>query len=351
MDVGGAERCLTNLACGLARHNFDCQVYALASRPQIDDLALQLEQHEVPVRFLGIESRRQVLRATRLLKQQLNEQRPQLVQSFMFHANVIAQMAVARISPPTRPTLIGGLRVADPSRCRMILERRACKRMQHVVCVSQSVAGFAEKRLGLPQNKIGVIANGIDVTRFKLPASGQARTLLFVGRLHKQKGLDWFIPLLPDLFAKHEDLEFHLVGEGPQRDELEGLVQQLGLSDRVRFLGWRRDADQLIASSETVVLPSRWEGMPNVLLEAMAARKPVVACTAEGVNELLGPLADSQTVPFGASDSMSTLLSKICSSSEQRDELARENRRRVEQHFSLESVIAQYAETYRRQLQ
>ena len=144
LNVGGAERCLVNLATGLDRTRFAPQVYALGPPPTVgqSQLVEQLASADVPTHFLAAESIWQVRAALLGLRQQLCEQSPHLIQTFLFHANVLGCWA-ARHRQLVSAAVVGGIRVADPRKGRMWLERLALQRAAKVICVSDSVANFA----------------------------------------------------------------------------------------------------------------------------------------------------------------------------------------------------------------
>src|SRR5439155_4746020 len=96
------------------------------------------------------------------------------------------------------------------------------------------------------------------------------RVMLFVGRLDRQKGLDLFFQELPAIFRELPDHDLLLIGNGPQAAALQHCARRLRVQDRVHFGGWRNDVPSIMAAADLLVLPSRWEGMPNVVLEAMA---------------------------------------------------------------------------------
>ena len=123
--------------------------------------------------------------------------------------------------------------------------------------------------------------------------------MTYVGRLETQKGVRWLVETAPAWLGQLPDCDLLLVGKGPEREHLRRMSADRGIADRVHFAGWRSDVPAILARSDLVVLPSAWEGMPNVVLEAMASRLPVVASNVEGVAELLGPDADAQTVAHG----------------------------------------------------
>ena len=193
---GGAERCLANLATGLDRERFESAVYSLKARPPAgkDQLVKQLEAAGVPVTFLDLRSSWQVFRAVRQLAALLARQQPQVVQTFLFHANIVGVWAANKANVPH---VAMGIRVADPRRGRAWAERWFARRVEKLVCVSRGVADFC-RRHGYPADKLVVIPNGIDVARFADASPGSPKSLgmpagkqflVFVGRLDRQKGL------------------------------------------------------------------------------------------------------------------------------------------------------------------
>ena len=235
----------------------------------------------------------------------LREQRAEIVQSFLFHANVVAARA-ARKARVAR--LATGIRVADPRWSRAVVERLATRRADAIVCVSQSVAEFCQGR-GFPAKKLVVIPNGIDVakwrdaqpadlTQFGVPAG--RRVFVYVGRLDKQKGLDRFFRAAWRCCGANCQIT---ISCWSAKEAMQPWLRELGRDwakafpgrPPIHFAGWQANIPAIVAASDLLVLPSRWEGMPNVVLEAMAAGKPVIASRAEGVLELLGDAADQQT--------------------------------------------------------
>ena len=111
--------------------------------------------------------------------------------------------------------------------------------------------------------------------------------------------MQWLIETAPAWLERLPNCDLLVVGEGPLRRPLEATCQAKGIAGRVHFAGWRTDVPEILAATDLLVLPSAWEGMPNVVLEAMASRRPVVASDVEGVRELLGAAAPQQTVRYG----------------------------------------------------
>ena len=388
LDVGGAERCFANLAAGLDRQRFDPFVCCLAPPPRDDQLVRQLQEANVPVHFLGARHAWQFPLIRMRLERLLAQQQPTIVQSFLFHADALSALS-ARVIPQAR--IVFGVRVEDPSWWRRRVELALMRRIHGVVCVSDQIAAGL-RAAHIPDRVLTVIPNGIDLDRFdavaslesgvgspaagqrpsdcRLPSSGirhpasasspsvaghrhanspelpGRRVMLFVGRLHPQKGLDWFLQQCPALFRTLPDHDLVIVGDGPQRKSLESLAASLGIGCRVRFLGRRDDVAQLMRRSELLVLPSRWEGMPNVVLEAMAARLPVVCSRVSGASELLGENFESQSFAFGDAATVAERIARIACDADLRTFLGRENRLRAESRFSLRVMISRYAALY-----
>jgi glycosyltransferase involved in cell wall biosynthesis len=354
LEPGGAERCLVHLATGLPRDTFETAVYSLGPRPAAgrDALVHRLEQNAVPVHYLNARSPWQAPAILRRLRCLLAAEAPHIVQTFLFHGNVLGSLA---LRAKNRPALFTGVRVADPSRCRQRLEAWTSRRAQRIVCVSQAVADFCGHQAAFPSDKLLVIPNGIDLAGYppgRRLLAGQVglpedrRLLLFIGRFSPQKAVDWLLDCAPGLLERLPRHDLVLVGDGPLRPPWQRLATRLGIADRVHFLGYRDDIPDLLAAADLLVLPSRWEGMPNVVLEAMASSLPVVATKAAGVTELLGLLADQQTIEFGDSQALTDTIVRIADQPDLASRLGQANRRRVADQFSLDRMIQAYAELY-----
>ncbi|MEX0795022.1 MAG: glycosyltransferase [Pirellulaceae bacterium] len=342
LEVGGAERCLAQIAMGLSPAQFAVELYSLASRPVPgkDALVMELEQAGIPLHFLGCDSRWSFAAAIANLGRGLKQQRPAVLMSFLFHANVIAHRANRRLKLPH----IQGLRVVEQGRARRWLQGFVGRQAAQVVCVSQGVRDFAEVTLGIDAAHLRVIPNGIELPSepgVTTEPAGPPR-LISVGRLHPQKGFDWLLESAPQIFQEYPGAVWEILGEGPQRAELESRILELGLQDNIRLLGQRNDVAQCLARADLFLLPSRWEGMPNALLEAMAAGLPVVATEVEGINELLGR-DTGQTAPSEDSARFVVTLLEILADRALGAALGAENRTRVGERFSLSAMLDQYA--------
>jgi glycosyltransferase involved in cell wall biosynthesis len=362
LDVGGAERFLVELATRLNRNLFKPTVYCLGPQPHGSgaELVARLSAAEVPLRFFDACGIGDAFRVLRRLRNEFDRQRPALVQTFLWHANVLGTLAarglVSSENDQRRVPIITGLRVAEPRRrWRRPIERWVGRWTERHVAVSEGVARFARERIGLAADKIVVIPNGVDVERFPAPAIDPRslgvrqgrRFLLFVGRLDRQdqKGASQFIEYAPMLLNKIEEHDLVFVGDGPPSKALRRRTAQLGLHDRVHWLGWRGDLPAILAAADLLIAPSHWEGMSNVVLEAMASGKPVVAQAAEGISELL---ADRPEQSVAIDDWLGFIerIVVVAGDKTLQLRLGKLNRERAESHFRLVEIIARYERLY-----
>ncbi len=289
LDPGGAEKALVALALGLNRSVWAPSVVCLAGEGV---LAERLRTAGIPVQFLNVR-RSNPVQAVGRLASAFAMNPPRLIQSFLFHANVASRLAAAKLAQ--RPPVLGGIRVAERQRkWHLTLERLTQGLGLGWVCVSNAVRDFSIQTARLDERRLTVIPNGIDAAEYDavgpVPRSGLADDpnnliALFAGRLDVQKGVD----LLLDAFAsaQHLPLSLAIAGDGPLREEVvTRLREDARLAGRARWLGRRDDVPALLKAADMLVLPSRWEGMPNVVLEAMAAGRPIIATDVDGTREI-----------------------------------------------------------------
>lgn len=177
------------------------------------------------------------------------------------------------------------------------LSHRALRRYDRVLAVSPQLMRYAAEH-GVHPDKLRHVPNGIDVSEFKRKQSrDQAKYALglakdehamgVVARFSSEKGIDRAIRLFAKLHRDHTGSRLHLIGDGPQRKELESLVDELGLTYQVRWWGWQKDTRPILEAMDTLVVPSHTEGLPNVVLEAMAIGLPVAATRVGAVPDVL----------------------------------------------------------------
>jgi starch synthase (maltosyl-transferring) len=317
------------------------------------ELAAPLQAAGIPVECLGARSPyawRVVGRLTRALRQQ----RPALLQTFLFHANLAGRWAAWRAGVPAT---VCGLRVAErDAPWRMRLDRGSQRLVRMNVCVSQGVADFAIREVGLPPEKVCVIRNGVEFQRFAearavdwtscgLPR--EATVLLFIGRLHPQKAPELLLEAATPCLKAQSSLHLVYVGEGPLRGELERRVQESGTASQVHLLGRREDVPSLLKGAAVLVLPSRWEGLPNVVLEAMAAGCPVIATEVEGSREVIREGETGLLCRVNSVEDLRKAMGRLLASSELRRTLGLKSQEVVRKEFTWDVVAESYDRLYR----
>ena len=192
--------------------------------------------------------------------------------------------------------------------------------------------------------EIPVIPNGVDLELYRTDARSAVMPRLFsVGRIVHQKGLDLAMHALAGL--KELSWEWRIAGDGPQLDALKLLAQKLGITDRVQFLGWQA-REQLIEQyhwSNLFLFPSRHEGMPNAVLEAMASGLPVIASRIAGSEELVSNGETGFLFPSEDIEALRDALRKLISDTVLRQTMGNVARRHMEERYSWAATAEQYA--------
>lgn len=218
-----------------------------------------------------------------------------------------------------------------------------------VATVANSEGLAALARRAAPSLPVMVLPNGVDASLFH-PATAQSGEdrgllLLFVGRVVHQKGLDLLLDALVDVSA---DVRVEIVGDGPERAALEHQLIRLGLLSRVRFRGWL-DRDALpacFAAADALIFPSRDEGMPNAVLEAMAAGLPVIATAVRGLTEVVVDGDTGWLVQFGDRAALAVAIEQCRADPEDRRRRGQNGRRRIERLFSWRSTAQGYRDLF-----
>ena len=300
LTYGGAERQLVELLRRLDRRRFDPVVYCISDKTE--PFGPQLESLGVTVRVLGREAKTDLGRAMALAKA-VRRDRIELLHSWLYIGNMYAVLArlsgaVRRFVPSARScTTKGGMHLR-------VLNVVAFRCADRIVCNAHRVGAYIVSKYLAPRAKVEVVHNGLDLERFSpRPGShGDGLRIGTVGRLVPLKNLPMFIEAAALVRAECPTAMFYIVGVGPERAPMEQLVRERGLADAVCFLGERHDVPALLQEWDLFWLTSLWEGLPNVVLEAMASGVPVIATDVGGTRELVRSGTDGVIVPEGDVD-------------------------------------------------
>lgn len=278
LSAGGAEGQLALLCRDLDRARVLPTVYCLSG--QSLPYGPRIEATGTPVRYL-LGSR---VSRTRLLRHWFKADAIELVHAWLYIANGYTWMANCGGG---RPMITSARNCKVQGRLSRLTNVAAFRASRAIVVNSRDVADYIARYYRAPHERIHVVYNAIDTQRFApAPADGVDR-IVTVGRLVEQKNHALFLRAAAQLARELPSVHFVIVGDGPLRPQLEAQAQQLGIGDRVCFTGERTDVETVLAGSALFWLTSRWEGLPNVVLEAMASGVPVIATDVGGTRELI----------------------------------------------------------------
>lgn len=361
-DRGGGETYLFLLADRLARDRYTVSVLC----PSEGLLPQRLRKITIPVVPFAIP---RLLSPTALVKlvRLFRQHRPDIVQSHGARTNLYATLAGrwARV-PIIVCTIHNSLYDYPISHIRrslyLIGERLTFALSDRVVCVADALAQDLTKRSGRDPRKIQVIRNGVDLEAFN-PKTVDGSTVRrefglekdtpligIVGRMTPQKGHRDLLTALAQIRAAVPAVRVLIVGDGPLRDELVEYTGRHHLNDCCIFTGMREDIPAIMGALDVVALPSLSEGLPFILLEAMAMGKPVVATSVNGVSEVVKDGITAFLVPPRAPDLLARAVIALLVKKELSSRLGAAARQHVEQRFSLTLMMQQVERLYEKLL-
>jgi glycosyltransferase involved in cell wall biosynthesis len=270
-----------------------------------------------------------------------------------YKADVIGWIAARIARVPVMSVSRGWTGHTRKVRLNEAIDRRMLRRMARVVCVSEGQAAKV-RRAGVRGDRVRVIHNAIDTTRFTMADAG-GRALLEamfpappelivvgIGRLSPEKGFDRLVEAARLVVAGSPRAGFVLIGDGPDRAALAEQVRAAGLDAHVVLAGFRSDVDRLLQGADVLAQSSYTEGLPNVVLEACAAGIPVVATVVGGTGEVVQDGVTGYLVPAGDAGALADRLLALLRSPAQRREMGDRGRDVVVTHFSFASQCAEY---------
>jgi glycosyltransferase involved in cell wall biosynthesis len=224
---------------------------------------------------------------------------------------------------------------------------RQLKQADRVITVCHQATREAQK-LGIPISSIAQIPNGVDTRHFRpSPNHEKNNEITFIGRLDYMKGIHILLEAFKILKRRGVNAQLRIIGDGPDREKLEGMAEDLSISGSVTFSGEIKDVVVPLQESAVFVLPSLSEGLSNVLLEAMACGLPIVATRIGGNIDLIKDGVNGILVDPERPDQLSNALRKILRDNDLARCMGIEARKTVEEQFSMDSVVKRYVELYK----
>ncbi|MBI3272531.1 MAG: glycosyltransferase [Planctomycetes bacterium] len=353
LDVGGAEKQFIELVRRLDRGRYDVRVCLTVARGRLfqhlhgacDEIHVFQKRHRLDASsFFSL---------LRLLRS-----RPvDVVHSFLYYSNNLCKLAAGVAGVPVTIVSQRGSYDRTISRAKQFFDRWTNRLADFVTTNAESIRAYQIRTQGVDADRIEAIANGLDTSDYPLSSTDgypermatEGRFVLAaVGRLDPFKGYDDLFEALSIVRRRFPGVSLAIAGEGPLRDELEADCVRRGLKGAVTFLGYHPDVPALLSSCYATVLPSLAEGMPNVLLEAMAVQRPVVATAVDGITELVVPGETGLLVPPRDPGALARALEDLVASPERAREMGRAGRRRLEARFRIEETVRRFDALYQR---
>lgn len=359
LELGGSETQCVEIARQLKEEGFRVTVGCLRA-----DGPLQARLKEVGLECVEFPVRTSLLRPNALLQMLklvafLRRRRFEVVHTNDLYSNLFAVPAawLARV-----PVIISSRRDLGRWWWYTPVRRKILRRVQGlstgVLVNSEAVRQELLTKDGFRPEKIQVVYNGIDAEKYTQAAadrehllpglSSNHKVIITVANMHTVvKGHCELIEAARVVREEHPEARFALAGDGEMREFFEDQVRAAGLAEMFLFLGHRTDIPALLACCDIGVLPSRTEGLPNAVLEYMAAGLPVVATSVGGVPEILENEGNGLLIPPENPGALSTALLRLLQDEEMRKRLGRAGRERVLTQFNFASVMARLKQLYK----
>jgi glycosyltransferase involved in cell wall biosynthesis len=294
-------------------------------------------------------SRVELVSRLRMMIAEESTRRPAIVHTHLFGGDFYGALSRGLSQGMRLPRLVSTLHGIDrdDSSLRRLARRWAVRRMDRVVAVSGAVARYAKQNLGVREDRIEVIPNGVDISRIVARGNRpfhEVPRLLIVGRLGPEKGHG---VLFDALASVSPPWRLDVVGSGILERELRERAERLGIASRVVFLGERDDVGSLLSDADLFCFPSKWEGMGLALVEAMAAGVPILASDLLAVREFApkSRLVDAASACAWTDAIRATLASPLGAIAQ-----AQKLEPTIRKRYGIDGMIAGYAEMYGRLL-
>jgi glycosyltransferase involved in cell wall biosynthesis len=369
--VGGSERSLAEMLPGLRQAGVSCSVAVL--RPCAEGVENEVRSSGTEVHVLpgpGLLAR--VLGLRRLIA----GARPQIVHSSLFQASLVARLAAcgtpaqqltSLVNAPYAPERLAGDAAVRRRRLRIVQAVDAASARlltDHFHAVSEFAGAAAVRDLGIPAERVTVVRRGRDPIRLGAPSPERraasramlglgpdARIVVNVGREDFQKDQSALVGAFATLARADERLVLFLVGRrGSASQDIDRRIADSGVASRIVRLGHRGDVPNILAAADLFVFPSRWEGLPGAVIEAMALGLPIVASRIPSITELLLEAECGLLVPPGDEAALASSLGSLLTDASRRLAMGERGRNLFLERYTLEESVKGMTALYQRLL-
>ncbi len=351
LEIGGAEKQLLKLIERIDRNKFSPVLVALRGGvlreefERVCSVTIIGKRWKIDPFFLAV------------LARTLKRERPDILHTFMFTSNTWGRIAGVMADVPV---MIASERCVDVWKrwYHRLIDRALLPFTFRVVGNSDAVGRFYQQTERIPEEKMAVVYNGVDLDEFKnVEAPPALKKQVGVeqsgfiigagGRFTEQKGFINLLKAVPSVMKAYPESRFVLVGDGPLRRSFEDFVAANGLEKNVVFTGYRKDILRIFSFCDVIAVPSLFEGMPNMVLEAMALKKPVVGTDIPEIAELVKDGENGFLVPVKNNEGqIAEKIIVLLQNTELRRKMGENGYSVVNERFSMESMVRGYEDIY-----
>jgi len=351
LEIGGAEKQLLKLIERIDRNKFSPVLVALRGGvlreefERVCSVTIIGKRWKIDPFFLAV------------LARTLKRERPDILHTFMFTSNTWGRIAGVMADVPV---MIASERCVDVWKrwYHRLIDRALLPFTFRVVGNSDAVGRFYQQTERIPEEKMAVVYNGVDLDEFKnVEAPPALKKQVGVeqsgfiigagGRFTEQKGFINLLKAVPSVMKAYPESRFVLVGDGPLRRSFEDFVAANGLEKNVVFTGYRKDILRIFSFCDVIAVPSLFEGMPNMVLEAMALKKPVVGTDIPEIAELVKDGDNGFLVPVKNNEGqIAEKIIVLLQNTELRRKMGENGYGVVRERFSMESMVRGYEDIY-----
>jgi len=358
-SLGGGQAVLLALARHLDRDRFDVSVCGGSGGP------LETEVRKLGLAYLPARiSKRPAAGSGRELVGLLRDGAFDIVHTHGGIAGMFGRRAARKAGIPIVVHTLHGihyLHYRNPAlrRIHVALERSLSRATSAVVCVSEADLAAARKHRLAPPERLRLVRNGVASSDIEADADRLRRIAELrrdlkprfpligtVARLHRQKGVEYFLRAAAAVLQKRPEASFVVVGGGPLEKKIRGIAARLGLGERMILAGERSEALDWLSLFDIFVLPSLWEGLPLVLIEAAILGRPIVATDIEGTREIIREAQTGLLVPPADSDALAGAVLRLLEDPGLARRLGETARRDIPPAFTLERMIGETERLY-----
>ena len=350
--IGGTEQQLLDFITDINRNRYDVIVCPLVSG---GGLFKEFERANISIVVVGRKHKYDPFILWRLIRI-IKRERVDILHTFLYTANFWGRIAGQLAGVPI---IIAGERGIDAwkKKFHFFIDRILSSRTDLIITNAECIKDFYIHNAHINPDKFKVIRNGKKLDRFivdvnkerkksELKIPSDCSVVCTIGRLHPLKGCQFLLQAAKIVLEYDKNVIFLIVGDGMMRNQLESLAEQLQIGDYVRFTGFRRDIGEILSITDVFAFPTLSEGLPNVLLEAMAMRKPIVATNIDGNREIIEDNVTGILVPPKNPEKLADGVLRLLRDRKLATILGKSGYCKLEKEFAFDVMVQKIQNTY-----